>query len=281
MKILVKRIYEPAAKSDGFRVLVDRLWPRGISKSDAKLDLWLPDIGPSTALRQWFNHDPARWEKFQRRYHAELKQKTALLTAITEQATTRPVTLLYSAKDEQHNQAVTLRSFLLMRPAAGRHGTRGKKHAVVVAGGNTPTAGSGMKPVVQMEQTGCGIAAVAAIAGVSYRRAQRTANRLGIFATDRRLWSETAQVRRLLQNYRLRPASTEQPFHSWSSLPDLALLAIKWHREQGKACWHWVVFVRDSDGERVLDSKRSLKCHERRDFGRMKPKWYLAVAMKR
>lgn len=138
-----------------------------------------------------------------------------------------------------------------------------------------------MKPVVQLEQTGCGIAAVAAIAGISYRQAQQTANRLGIFANDRRLWSETTYVRRLFQNYRLRPASTEQPFRSWSSLPDLTLLAIKWHREKGQACWHWVVFVRDRVGERVLDSKRSLKRHVRTDFGRMKPKWYMAVAKNR
>lgn len=112
MKILVKRIYEPAAKSDGFRVLVDRLWPRGIAKENAKLDLWLPDLGPSTELRKWFNHDPAKWAEFRRRYHTELKTKTALLATITEQAKTRPVTLLYSAKDEQHNQAVSLRDFL-------------------------------------------------------------------------------------------------------------------------------------------------------------------------
>ncbi|MBX3329680.1 MAG: hypothetical protein KF722_04705 [Nitrospira sp.] len=137
-----------------------------------------------------------------------------------------------------------------------------------------------MKPVVQLEQTGCGIAAVAAIAGVSYRQAQRTANRLGIFANDRRLWSETAHVRRLLQEYRLRPVSIEQPFRSWSSLPDSALLAIKWHRKQGQPYWHWVVFVRDRAGERVLDSNRSLTRHVRRDFGRMKPKWYMGVARK-
>ncbi|MBS0154411.1 MAG: DUF488 family protein [Nitrospira sp.] len=113
MKVFIKRIYEPVAKSDGFRVLVDRLWPRGLSKSEVKLDLWLPDLGPSTALRQWFNHDPARWKEFNRRYFAELKDKTAFLTAITEQAKTRSVTLLYSAKDEEHNQAVALRSYLL------------------------------------------------------------------------------------------------------------------------------------------------------------------------
>jgi len=118
-KILVKRVYEPATKADGYRVLVDRLWPRGLSKEDAHIDLWLRELGPSTALRKWFNHDPARWVEFQRRYHAELKEKTALLATITEQAKTRPVTLLYSAKDEQHNQAVALRSFLL-KPSAAR-----------------------------------------------------------------------------------------------------------------------------------------------------------------
>lgn len=137
-----------------------------------------------------------------------------------------------------------------------------------------------MKPVVQMERTGCGIAAVAAIAGVSYRQAQRTAHRLGIFACDRRLWSETDFVHRLLRRYRFRPASTEQPFRSWSKLPDLALLAIKWHRERGRPCWHWVVFVRDSKGVRVLDSKQSLARHVRKDFWRMRPKWYMAVAKK-
>jgi uncharacterized protein YeaO (DUF488 family) len=115
-KILVKRVYEPATESDGFRVLVDRLWPRGISKGTAKLDLWLPDLGPSTSLRKWFNHDPARWVEFQHRYHTELKEKTALLATITKQAKTRPITLLYSAKDEQHNQAVALRILLLKRP---------------------------------------------------------------------------------------------------------------------------------------------------------------------
>ncbi len=138
-----------------------------------------------------------------------------------------------------------------------------------------------IKPVVQLERTGCGIAAVAVIAGVSYRQAQRTANRLGIFATDGRVWSETGHVRRLLNEYRLRPASIERPFRSWNRLPDLALLAIKWHREKGKPCWHWVVIVRDREGQRVLDSKRSLKHHVRTDFGRMKPKWYIEVIKKR
>lgn len=119
MKILIKRIYDPAAGSDGFRVLVDRLWPRGISKETAKLDLWVPDLGPSTALRQWFNHHPARWTEFQCRYHTELKKRTDLLEAIVEQSQVSTVTLIYSAKDERHNQAVALRDYLLNQPASG------------------------------------------------------------------------------------------------------------------------------------------------------------------
>lgn len=111
--VRIKRIYAPVAEGDGYRILVDRLWPRGVSKAAARIDLWMRDIAPSTALRQWFNHDPIRWEEFLRRYRIELKAKTALLAMITEQTKTRPVTLLYSAKDEEHNQAVALRRFLL------------------------------------------------------------------------------------------------------------------------------------------------------------------------
>jgi uncharacterized protein YeaO (DUF488 family) len=132
-KILVKRVYEPATKSDGFRVLVDRLWPRGLSKENAHIDLWLREIGPSTTLRKWFKHDPVRWAEFRRRYHAELKEKSALLATIKARAKTRPVTLLYSAKDEQHNQAIALRSFLSKQSASlrrkGRH-TRGDGSAL-------------------------------------------------------------------------------------------------------------------------------------------------------
>jgi uncharacterized protein YeaO (DUF488 family) len=117
MKISVKRIYEPVAATDGVRILIDRLWPRGISKSDATLDLWLPDIGPSIALRQGFNHDSAQWAEFRRRYHAELKKKQGALATTRQQGKGRNVTLLYSAKDERHNQAVALQSFLMKRPA--------------------------------------------------------------------------------------------------------------------------------------------------------------------
>jgi uncharacterized protein YeaO (DUF488 family) len=115
-KILVKRVYEPAAKSDGFRLLVDRLWPRGITKADAKLDLWLRDIGPSTALRKWFNHDPTKWATFCERYRDELKERSDLMTLVQQHARKGRVTLLYSARDERFNQAVALQLFLKQKP---------------------------------------------------------------------------------------------------------------------------------------------------------------------
>lgn len=134
-----------------------------------------------------------------------------------------------------------------------------------------------MKPVVQLERTGCGIASVAALAGVSYREVQSMASRLGIFAKDSRLWSEAQPVRRLLKQFHLRASGKEIPFESWSALRDLALLAVKWYREEGRAFWHWVVFVREQHGAYVVDSRRALKNHVRTDFGRMKPKWSIRI----
>ena len=134
-----------------------------------------------------------------------------------------------------------------------------------------------MKPVVQLERTGCGIAVVAVLAGVKYDQAKRMATRLGIVAEDPALWSETDPVRRLLKEYGFRLARTEAPFTSWEALPDLALLAIKWHEDRGRAFWHWVVFWRGPGGRVVLDSNRALRRHVRTDFGRMKPKWSLAI----
>lgn len=138
-----------------------------------------------------------------------------------------------------------------------------------------------MKPVIQLERTGCGIASVAVLAGVSYRAAQRTARRLGIVASDDRLWSETVHVRRLLERYGWRAHSAETTFTSWSALPARALLAIKWHRGCGRSYWHWVVFVREQGGAYVLDSAVALKGHVRTDFGRMKPKWFIGVKERR
>jgi uncharacterized protein YeaO (DUF488 family) len=107
--IRIKRIYEPFSKEDGARILVDRLWPRGISKDKAKIDLWLKEIAPSDELRKSFCHDPEKWEDFKKRYRKELEGKDELLKKIRQFEKERgTVTLLYSAKDEEHNQAVAL-----------------------------------------------------------------------------------------------------------------------------------------------------------------------------
>lgn len=115
----LKRAYDPAAPSDGARILVDRLWPRGISKERADLTEWMKDIAPSTALREWFGHEPARWPEFQRRYRAELQTHQPLLDQIRALAAKGPVTLIYSARDEDHNDAIVLRDVLLGLPEGG------------------------------------------------------------------------------------------------------------------------------------------------------------------
>jgi uncharacterized protein YeaO (DUF488 family)/tellurite resistance-related uncharacterized protein len=104
--IRIKRVYEPAEPGDGVRVLVDRLWPRGLKKADARIDLWLRDVAPSPELRRWFGHRPDRWQAFRERYEAELAHNPAV--AELPRATERPVTLLYAAKDEAHNHARVL-----------------------------------------------------------------------------------------------------------------------------------------------------------------------------
>lgn len=134
-----------------------------------------------------------------------------------------------------------------------------------------------MKPVVQLERTGCGIASVAAIAGLTYPKAKSIANSLGIFAQDESLWSETSHVRALLSHFGIRTGDREIPFRSWDVLPDLALLSIKWHLEKGRPCWHWAVSVRENGRPCVLDSKKGLQTHRRTDFGRMKPKWFIPI----
>jgi uncharacterized protein YeaO (DUF488 family) len=113
MAITIKRIYAPAAKTDGFRILVDRLWPRGISKEKARIDLWLKEVAPSTDLRNWFNHEPEKWKEFCIRYKMELKDSAALSELRTLLRSHRDVTLLYAAKDEQHNQALALQHHIL------------------------------------------------------------------------------------------------------------------------------------------------------------------------
>ncbi|PRA55364.1 DUF488 domain-containing protein [Brucella pituitosa] len=111
--ISIKRIYEAPQSEDGFRVLVDRIWPRGMTKEKAALDLWAKDIAPSSALRKWFNHDISKWSEFENRYRGELANNEAAILELMQKAAQRHVTLLYGARDEQHNQAVALRDFIL------------------------------------------------------------------------------------------------------------------------------------------------------------------------
>lgn len=115
----LKRAYEPASPDDGVRILVDRLWPRGVSKEKADLDDWMKDIAPSTDLRKWFGHVPERWPEFQQRYRAELADHTDELDHIRTLAQKQMVTLIYSAHDEQHNDAVVLRDVLLETATGG------------------------------------------------------------------------------------------------------------------------------------------------------------------
>ena len=112
MRITIKRVYEPAADGDGRRILVDRLWPRGLSKNKAAVDLWLKEIAPSTQLRKWFGHDPEKWDEFQRRYRAELDSNEDAVQTLKQAIGKGPATLLYGAHDERHNQAVVLRDWL-------------------------------------------------------------------------------------------------------------------------------------------------------------------------
>ncbi|HRN96659.1 MAG TPA: DUF488 domain-containing protein [Candidatus Levybacteria bacterium] len=110
--IVLKRVYERPSSDDGFRILVDRLWPRGVSKEEAKLDIWLKDIAPSDELRKWFNHDPEKWEEFKKKYIAELHDNNKFSEFKELVHTHRKVTLLFGAHDMQHNQAVVLQSLL-------------------------------------------------------------------------------------------------------------------------------------------------------------------------
>jgi hypothetical protein len=136
-----------------------------------------------------------------------------------------------------------------------------------------------MQPVIQEDRTGCGLASVATVVGVSYQQAKRVASQLGIEAQDPQLWSSTTYVRTLLTHYGVSTSPDTTPFSSWDTLPPLALLAIKWHKRNARAFWHWVIFWRGPEGPVVLDPKQSLQNHVRTDFGRIKPKWFLTVTI--
>ena len=127
MKLHIKRAYEPALPKDGSRFLVDRLWPRGVKKEALALTAWLKDVAPSDALRRWFGHDPERWIEFRRRYRAEIESNQAALQPLLEALKRGPVTLVYSAHDEAHNQAVLLREYLLETKSSFRKPSRRRR----------------------------------------------------------------------------------------------------------------------------------------------------------
>jgi uncharacterized protein YeaO (DUF488 family) len=112
LNIRLKRAYEPPSTEDGLRVLVDRLWPRGLAKTEATIDRWLKEVAPSSELRRWFGHDPRKWNEFRRKYQVELSGRGDLLKELRQAAREGPLTLVYSARDQEHNQAVVLRDVL-------------------------------------------------------------------------------------------------------------------------------------------------------------------------
>jgi uncharacterized protein YeaO (DUF488 family) len=122
MGIAIKRVYEAPAGGDGYRVLIDRLWPRGLKKETLAMDVWAKELAPSTELRQWFGHDPARWDEFRQRYAAELDGSASVWQTLARRSTQEPVTLLYGARDEEHNDAVALKA--LMEQWLRRHKAR-------------------------------------------------------------------------------------------------------------------------------------------------------------
>jgi len=125
--IAIKRVYERRARTDGYRVLIDRLWPRGLTRADAAIDLWLKEIAPSTPLRRWFGHDAARWREFRARYSRELEGREECLRSLVERARCHRVTLVYGSREQRFNHAAVLRDYLeklfsLSRPRKGRAG---------------------------------------------------------------------------------------------------------------------------------------------------------------
>jgi uncharacterized protein YeaO (DUF488 family) len=134
--VKLKRAYDSAASGDGTRILIDRLWPRGVRKADAAIDLWAKDLAPSTALRKWFGHDPARWHEFRRRYAGEIHQHRDRLGELRALAQGGRITLVFAAHDEAHNDAVVLREILLGRSVPRRphsHSLSRHRHSGLLA----------------------------------------------------------------------------------------------------------------------------------------------------
>jgi len=127
--IQLKRAYDKPARSDGLRILVERLWPRGLTKAKARIDLWLKDIAPSPQLRKWYNHDVAKWTELQKRYRSELRKNVEAVKSLRSLARKGPVTLIYAARDELHNSALVLKQVLerSRQPRTSRRPARGRK----------------------------------------------------------------------------------------------------------------------------------------------------------
>jgi uncharacterized protein YeaO (DUF488 family) len=113
MNVKIKRVYEKPGRNDGTRILVDRLWPRGLTKEKAKVDLWVKEVAPSNELRKWFGHESEKWSEFQKRYRVELRKNKEPLSLLRKAATKEPITLLFAAKDEEHNEAIVLQNLLI------------------------------------------------------------------------------------------------------------------------------------------------------------------------
>jgi len=124
--IMLKRVYEAAATSDGSRFLVERLWPRGVRKANLKIDAWLKDVGPSNDLRRWFAHDPQKWDAFRKRYFAELDSKPKVWEGLVQAARRGPITLIYSSRDAEHNNAVALKDYLQAKMKRAKNPARRK-----------------------------------------------------------------------------------------------------------------------------------------------------------
>jgi len=112
MAVTIKRVYEEPSESDGTRILVDRLWPRGLTKEKAKVDVWLKDIAPSTELRKWFNHEPSKWPGFKKRYQEEISSNIEVLNILKKHLASGKATIVYGAKDEEHNDAVVIKQYI-------------------------------------------------------------------------------------------------------------------------------------------------------------------------
>lgn len=115
MSVRLKRVYETPSRGDGTRILVERLWPRGLTKQRAAVDVWMKDVAPSPELRKWFGHDPAKWREFQSRYRKELRERKDAVNSLSQKCADGPVTLVFAAHDEEHNAAVVLKSVLARR----------------------------------------------------------------------------------------------------------------------------------------------------------------------